>query len=146
MVIPATGQEWLFLCRDHFLLKQYLFILLKEIFMPILNYKDTPHVKLLPGIHGAFHHSDQLTFGHITLEEGAVLPEHQHIHEQWTHVIEGQFEFNLDGQITILTPGISALIPSNTRHGGKALTRCRMIDCFMPVREEYKNLELWSEA
>lgn len=112
--------------------------------MPFIPFKDIPQVKLLPGIHGAFYHSDNLTFGHITMEEGAVLPEHQHVHEQWTHLIEGKMELTVDGITSVLEPGISAYIPSNVRHGGKALVKCRMIDCFAPVREEYKNLEPWT--
>jgi quercetin dioxygenase-like cupin family protein len=49
------------------------------------------------------HHSEELTFGHITLEKGAVLPEHHHVQEQWTHVIEGQLEFSMQGETVVLT-------------------------------------------
>jgi quercetin dioxygenase-like cupin family protein len=113
--------------------------------MPFLDYNHTPHSKLIPGIHGVLFHSDQLSFGHITLEEGAVLPQHKHVHEQWSHVIEGELEFTLDGETQIMTPGISAFIPSNVMHGAKALTRCKVIDAFMPVREDYKTLEPYTE-
>ena len=51
--------------------------------MPIINFNDIPHLKIWDGIHGAISHSDDLTFGHITLEKGAILPEHHHLQEQW---------------------------------------------------------------
>ena len=112
--------------------------------MPFIDYNAIPHRKLMTGIHGALYHSAQLTFGHLVLEEVAVLPEHHHVHEQWTHVIEGRLEFTLDGETQIMTPGISVFIPSNTVHSAIAQTRCKLIDAFLPVREDFKSLELWS--
>lgn len=111
--------------------------------MPFVNFNEIPQQKIMEGIHGAMHHSEQLTFGHITLEEGAVLPQHQHVHEQWTHVLEGQLEFTLDGVTQIMAPGTSAYIPSNVLHSAIALTKCKVIDGFFPVREDFKSLELW---
>jgi len=95
------------------------------------------------GIHGALYHSDQLTFGHLILEEGALLPEHHHVHEQWTHMIEGQLEFTLDGDTQILTPGNSVFIPSNVPHSARAISICKVIDAFLPVREDFKLLDPW---
>lgn len=111
--------------------------------MPYLDYNQMPHVKLMEGIHGAIAHSAQLTFAHITLESGAVLPTHHHIHEQWTHVIEGQMHFDLDGEKQILSAGQSVFIPSGTPHSAIAITGCKAIDAFCPVREDFKQLEPW---
>lgn len=97
----------------------------------------------MDGIHGALYHSDQLTFGHLVLEAGALLPEHHHPHEQWTHVLEGSLEFTLDGETQIMTPGISVYIPSDVRHHARALTKCKVLDAFLPVREDFKSLEPW---
>ena len=41
--------------------------------MPFINFNTLPHLKLRDGIHGGLYHSDQLTFGHLVLEEGAVI-------------------------------------------------------------------------
>ena len=38
----------------------------------------------------------------------------------------------------VFTEGDIVLIPSNHLHGGKALTPCKLMDVFSPVREEYK--------
>jgi glyoxylate utilization-related uncharacterized protein len=51
-------------------------------------------------------------FGFITVIKGAVVPEHQHHHEQWTHLIEGEMELTINGETQVLLPGIAAHIPS----------------------------------
>lgn len=111
--------------------------------MPFINFNTTPHSHIRDGIHGALHHSEQLTFGHIILESGTVLPEHHHFHEQWTHVLEGELEFTMGGESKILNPGETAHIPSDIPHSAKAITRVKVIDCFLPVREDFKTLETW---
>jgi quercetin dioxygenase-like cupin family protein len=83
-------------------------------------------------------HGNQLTWAFWTVEKGAVVPEHQHPHEQIMHVVEGDFEFTLDGEIKICKPGDIVHIPSNLPHSGKAITPCKLMDVFSPVREEYK--------
>ena len=54
------------------------------------------------------------------------------------HVVEGQFEFTLNGQTQVYTDGAIVPIPSNIPHSGKALTACKLMDVFSPVREEYR--------
>ena len=60
--------------------------------MPFLNFITKSKVQIWEGVKAAFFHSEKLTFGHIILAEGAVVAEHSHIHEQWTHVIEGKMD------------------------------------------------------
>ena len=93
---------------------------------------------ILKGIKGRFTHTENNTIGFITLDAGAVLPEHAHIHEQTTQVMEGKLELILDGQIHILEPGMLITIPSNVLHKATALTDCKVTDIFCPVREDYK--------
>lgn len=109
--------------------------------MPFVNFNSKKKLKIWEGITGSFYHSNQLTFGHITLEKGVLAPEHNHIHEQWTHVISGELEFNLGGEKMILTAGMAAFIPSNVPHSARAITECKVIDCFSPVREDFVELE-----
>jgi quercetin dioxygenase-like cupin family protein len=113
--------------------------------MPFINFNAIPHRRIWNGIHGALYHSDHLTMGHVTVENGAILPEHHHINEQWTHVIEGELEFTIDGETHVLKAGETAHILPDVPHSAKALTRVRLIDCFMPVREDFKTLEPWTE-
>lgn len=72
------------------------------------------------------------------VEEGAKIPEHNHVNEQVMHVLEGEFEFTLDGDTKTYKPGDLAIIAPNVKHSGMALTPCKLMDVFSPVREEYK--------
>ena len=102
------------------------------------NIKDIPSKELFKGIHARFVHAEGFTLGFVTLEEGAELPEHAHIHEQSTLVTEGRLAMTIDGVTTVLEPGMSVVIPSNVKHSAKALTSCKVNDTFCPVREDYK--------
>jgi quercetin dioxygenase-like cupin family protein len=111
--------------------------------MAFIDFNAAPHQKVWDGIHGPIFHSEQLTFGHFVLEKDAILREHHHMHEQWTHVIEGELEFTIDGETKLLTHGMVAHMPSHVPHSAVALTRCKVIDCFYPVREDFKLLDTW---
>jgi len=80
-----------------------------------------------------------MMFSHWTIEQGAELPEHYHVHEQISILVEGRFEFTLEGERHLIEPGMVVLIPSDAKHSGKALTDCTIIDIFNPVREDYIN-------
>ena len=103
-----------------------------------MNLNALPSKELMPGYHGKMVHGDQLTWAFWTVEKGAVVPEHQHPHEQSMHVVEGDFEFTLNGETKICKPGDIVHIPSNLPHSGKAITPCKLMDVFSPAREEYK--------
>jgi len=99
---------------------------------------EIPQRELVQGIKGRYFHTNSTTVGFIDIDKGAILPAHSHIHEQTTQILEGQLEMTIDGVTQVLEPGIITLIPSNVVHGAKALTDCKVVDIFSPVREDYK--------
>jgi quercetin dioxygenase-like cupin family protein len=109
--------------------------------MGFIDYNTHKRVTIFPGVQSAMEHSQQITYGHVNLEEGVVVPVHSHPYEQWTFIINGQMEFTLNGEKRLLLPGTGAYIPSSAPHGAVAVTACTVIDVFTPVREDYKNLE-----
>lgn len=106
--------------------------------MSFLNLKDFEEKEPVPGYKVRFVHSDNMTFAYWNIDAGAALPDHSHPHEQVANVIEGKFEFTLDGETKVIGPGDVVTIPGNVPHSGKAVTDCRIIDAFYPVREDYK--------
>ena len=60
--------------------------------------------------------------------------EHNHVHEQISYCLAGRFEYSLDGRAHQLAVGDSIYVPSNARHGAKALEAGTLIDVFTPVR------------
>jgi quercetin dioxygenase-like cupin family protein len=71
------------------------------------------------------------------LEEGAVLPFHQHPHEQTGYLIAGRLELTIDGRTHRIEPGGSWCIPGGTLHGALALADSVAVEVFAPVREDY---------
>ena len=94
--------------------------------------------EIIPGYHGRLIHSNNMSLAFWEVEAGAEVPEHAHTHEQIMQVQEGQFQFTVGGQTRVYGPGELVVIPSEVAHSGKALTRCKLMDVFSPVREEYK--------
>jgi len=109
--------------------------------MSFINYNTKSKVTIFPGVQSAMEHSAQITYGCVSLEKGVTVPVHSHMHEQWTYVVEGEMEFTLNGETRLLLPGMGAFIASNVLHGAVAVTACKVIDVFTPVREDYKALE-----
>ena len=106
--------------------------------MSFIDLSQQEERELVPGFHVKFVHTNNMTFAYWRIETGAVLPDHSHHHEQVVNLIEGELELNLDGEVRKLAPGQVVIIPPNVPHSGKAVTPCRVIDVFHPVREDYK--------
>ncbi len=96
--------------------------------------------EIWPGIIGKFIHSESMTIAFVTIEAGIELPEHAHVHEQVLSVLEGEFEIEVGGEKTVLKAGNSFVLPSNVPHAGRILKKCKIIDVFNPVREDFKKL------
>ena len=94
--------------------------------------------EIIPGFHGRLVHGNGMTLAYWEIEQGAVLPEHHHVHEQAVNMMAGQFQMNVGGEEYVFGPGDIFVIPSNVPHSGKALTNCRILDVFTPAREDYK--------
>ena len=94
--------------------------------------------EFIPGFHGKMIHGDKTTMAYWDIEQGASVQQHSHHHEQVVNVLEGRFEMDVNGTIHQLEAGDVLLIPSHVSHGGTARTRCRILDVFTPVREEYR--------
>lgn len=100
--------------------------------------EDLPIQEIFPGITGRLVHTERSTIADFRIAEGTELPLHHHPHEQTSTVLDGEFLFEIDGVKRICRAGDVAVIPSDTPHRGTALTPCRIIDVFVPAREDYK--------
>jgi quercetin dioxygenase-like cupin family protein len=106
--------------------------------MKPIDLKNWPAKEPVPGFHGRFVHTENTTIAYWDIEKGAVLPEHAHLHEQVVNLLEGSFDLTVEGKTHRLSPGAVFTIDPNAPHSGKAITPCRIIDVFYPVREDYK--------
>ena len=101
--------------------------------------KNIKPKEVVPGITGHYTHGAGITFGYIEVKAGTVMPEHHHIHEQITYIIEGQLDMIIGGVPCSLKSGMYHIIPSNMPHSATAPMDCKVIDVFNPVREDYKS-------
>jgi len=104
--------------------------------MPLVY--DLSAKELAPGLTGYYIHGDAMTMGMVVIKAGSILPLHQHVQEQITFIAEGQLDMVIGGERVSLTAGMMQVIPSNVPHSAVAVTDCKVIDAFNPVREDYR--------
>ena len=104
------------------------------------QFTDIATKEIAPGFFSKLIHTETNTINFIDVKKGSSIPRHQHIHQQCSFVIEGEFELTVNDEPQTLTSGLFAVIPSNVWHSGIAITDCRLIDIFSPVREDYRSL------
>jgi quercetin dioxygenase-like cupin family protein len=95
-------------------------------------------VTLLEGISARFVTGSRIMFSFVHLAPGAVMPDHNHPHEQLGYIVEGSMVLNIAGDERNLQPGDAYAIPGGVTHravGGP--NGCLVLDAFNPPREEY---------
>ena len=95
-------------------------------------------VTLLEGISARFVTGSRVMFSFVHLAPGAIMPDHNHPHEQLGYVLEGSMVLNIAGDERNLQPGDAYTIPGGVTHravGGA--NGCLVLDAFNPPREEY---------
>jgi len=108
---------------------------------PIFRKFDDIKVKeIAPGYFSKLIHTTNNTINFIEVAAGKVSALHSHPHEQCAFIIEGKFELTVEGVAQILDAGTFAVIPPNVVHGGRAITDCKLIDVFNPIREDLRDL------
>ena len=105
--------------------------------MPFLDTNRLPVKERLPGWHGRYFHSENMTFAHYDFAGGASIHEHSHPEEEVYEVIEGELEVTIDGVSQIAKPGVVAIVPANARHSVKARTDGKAIIVDAPARRDF---------
>ncbi len=71
----------------------------------------------------------------VTFGRNVEAPQHVHEEEQIVLVLDGEFEFNIDGDVRTMRAGDVAVIPPWVSHGARTYdTTCREVDVFNPPR------------
>jgi len=95
--------------------------------------------EVAPGIRIRTFWQEKMLIAMVELDANAVLPEHDHPHEQGGAVLGGELIFTIGGETRTCTAGDSYLIPGGVRHSAIAGPNgAQVMDVFSPVREEYK--------
>ncbi len=106
--------------------------------MPFINIEDITAFEPVPGCRLRTPHGENLMLSHVEMDAEAVIPLHQHPHEQGGIVLKGRLELTIGDEVRILEMGQMYIIPPNTPH--KAVAKdgpAVALDIFSPIREDY---------
>jgi quercetin dioxygenase-like cupin family protein len=82
-----------------------------------------------------------MTMSFVYMEPNTVAPVHQHPQEQMGTIIDGGYEFELDGVKRMVRPGDVYVVPPNVPHGAVTYEEgCLALDVFSPPREGFREL------
>ncbi len=108
------------------------------------NWDELPIEELTPLIGRRLIYSDKMMLAHVYLKQGAIVPAHDHINEQFTYVLSGTLRFWLGAHAdapgetyTDVGAGDVLVIPSNVRHRAEALEDTLDVDIFNPPRQDW---------
>ena len=78
---------------------------------------------------------------YLEMDEGAVVPLHNHPHEQGGILLKGRMELTIGDETQIVEAGSMYLIPPDIPHKAIAVDGPALVlDVFTPVREDYAEL------
>ncbi|MFL5796977.1 MAG: cupin domain-containing protein [Actinomycetota bacterium] len=97
--------------------------------------RDLEAVEMVPGLEFRPVVGERFMVNFVRYEPHTEAPRHAHEEEQITFVIDGEFEFDLDGDLRTMRRGTAVVVPPGVPHGARTLdSTCFEIDVFDPPR------------
>ena len=109
--------------------------------MPFIDIKSMPATEVCPGCRLRTPHGKDLMLSYLEMDAGAVIPLHDHPHEQAGILLEGKLKLTIGDESRTLESGAMFFVPANVphqaiAHDGPAV----VLDAFSPIREDYAKL------
>ena len=104
---------------------------------PYTDGSDQPVEQLTPSLGRQLVNTDEDDDRADRLDAGAVVPSHEHFHEQVATVLEGRLRFVVGTEEYVVEAGESVIVPSGVSHRVEALTDSLVLDVFAPVRDDW---------
>lgn len=101
------------------------------------RWADIEPEQLTPLITRQYIVGSNIMLARLVLKKGARVPQHQHRHEQVSHIVEGALNFLLEGRELIVRAGEILCIPPHIPHEVIALEDSIALDTFNPPREDW---------
>jgi quercetin dioxygenase-like cupin family protein len=95
-----------------------------------------PSVEFVPGLGFQPVLGERTMVNFVTFAPHTEAPTHVHEEEQIVIVLDGEFEFWIDGESRVMKPGDVAVVPPWVSHGARTHeATCREVDVFNPPRK-----------
>jgi unsaturated pyranuronate lyase len=105
------------------------------------RWDDLPLEELNPKIGRRLVTGERMMIAHVYLQQGAIVPKHEHDNEQLTYILEGTLRLWLgtddDEEMFDVRAGDVLHIPSNVPHRAEALENTLDVDVFSPPRADW---------
>ena len=109
--------------------------------MTFIDITAMPSHEVCPGCRLRTPHGQNLMLSYLEMEKDAVIPLHDHPHEQGGMLLKGKLKFTIGEETRIVEAGSMFLIPSNVPHKVVAIDGPAIVlDAFTPIREDYAKL------
>jgi quercetin dioxygenase-like cupin family protein len=105
--------------------------------MRIHSWNDMPWEKVTDDISRKIITGKNEMIAHVYLKKDAVVPEHAHVSEQITYILEGSLKFWINGEVLTVATGQVLVIPPNVPHKAVALEDTLDVDIFSPIRRDW---------
>jgi quercetin dioxygenase-like cupin family protein len=109
-------------------------------FPPIFTTRDDiPYVNLGKGIRFKPIFGRNLLFNYVFFEPHTEAPMHAHPEEQIGTMLEGEYEFEMNGEKRMIRPGDVYVVPPNVPHAARTYEKgCIAVDIFSPPRSGFQ--------
>jgi quercetin dioxygenase-like cupin family protein len=104
------------------------------------RWDDLPAELLNPQLRRRLISTERMMIAHVYLDQGCVVPRHEHENEQLTYILEGKLRFWLgDGESDIVDVAAGEVlhIPSHLPHRAEAMEDTLDVDIFCPPRADW---------
>jgi quercetin dioxygenase-like cupin family protein len=106
-----------------------------------VNIDEMTPVEFLPGLGFRPVHGQRAMTNFVTFAPNSRAPHHVHEEEQIVVVLDGEFTFDIDGDVRVMRKGDVAVIPSWVPHGAWTTdSPCTEVDVFSPPRQSLLKL------
>ena len=104
-----------------------------------LRWNDVELESLIPLLDRQIVTGESLMLSRVLLKKGCIVPEHSHLNEQLTYILEGALKFTIDGREIVVGAGEVLCIPPHMPHKAEALEDTVDLDVFYPPRQDWLN-------
>ena len=104
------------------------------------RWDELPREALNPQLGRRLISTERMMIAQVFLDEGCVVPRHEHENEQLTYILEGKLRFWLgddESQVVDVAAGEVLHIPSHLPHRAEALENTLDVDVFHPPRQDW---------